>query len=121
MSVWFGDLRIVVLLASTHGDLQQELGRFTAECEVVRRTVSFLWVRSELLPQVKDFKYLGVLCMSTGKLHCEVDRWIGAASAVMQVLYWTEKKAEPEGNAVNLLVGLCTKPHLCSGGISRMR
>lgn len=49
----------------------------------------FLLVGSELLPQVKEFKYLGFLVMSEGKMDCEIDRWIGAASAVQQALYWT--------------------------------
>ena len=43
----------------------------------------------ELVPQVKEFKYLRVLFMSEGKMECELDRQIGAASAVMQVLYHT--------------------------------
>ena len=42
-----------------------------------------------MLPQVQEFKYLGVLFMSKGKMEHEVDRWIGAASAVMWALYWT--------------------------------
>lgn len=42
---------------------------------------------SELLPQVKEFKYLGVLFMSEDKL--EVDRWISAASATMWALWQT--------------------------------
>lgn len=37
----------------------------------------------ELLPQVEDVKYLGVLFMSKGRTEQEVDRWISAASAVM--------------------------------------
>ncbi len=42
-----------------------------------------LWVGSELLPQAKEFKYLGVLFTGEG----EMDRWIGAAGAVMQGRY----------------------------------
>ncbi len=48
-----------------------------------------LWVWSELLPQAKEFKYLRVLFTSEGKMEHEMDRWIGAASAVMQALYRT--------------------------------
>ncbi len=48
-----------------------------------------LWVGSELLPQAKEFKYLGVLFTREGKTECETGRWIGAAAAVMQALYWT--------------------------------
>jgi len=89
-SVRFGDLRIasllfaddVVLLATSDHDLQHALGRFAAECKAVgmrvstsksvamvlcRKTVeSSLRVGSELLPQVKEFKYLGVLFTSEG-------------------------------------------------------
>lgn len=35
------------------------------------------------LPQVKEFKYLGLLFMSEGKLVHEMDRWCGAAAAVI--------------------------------------
>ncbi|KAK0144408.1 Ankyrin repeat and sterile alpha motif domain-containing protein 1B [Merluccius polli] len=48
-----------------------------------------LRVGSELLPQVKEFKYLQILFMSEGKMECEMDRRIGAASAVMRALYRT--------------------------------
>jgi len=48
-----------------------------------------LQVGSELLPQAKEFKYLGVLLMSEGKMEQEMDRRIGAASAIMQALYWS--------------------------------
>ncbi len=87
-SVRFGDLRIasllfaddVVLLASSHCDLQHALGQFAAECVVGGMKVSAskseamvlcrkkvdcsLWVGSELLPQTEEFKYLGVLFTS---------------------------------------------------------
>ena len=87
----------------TGRDLQHALGRFAAECEVVgmrvstskseamvlcRKTVECsLRVTSELLPQAKEFKYLGVLVTSEGKIEREMDRRIGAASAVMRALY----------------------------------
>jgi len=45
-----------------------------------------LRVGSELLPQVKEFKYLGVLFTSEAKMKWVIDRRIGA-SAVMQALY----------------------------------
>jgi len=109
--VRFGDLRIasllfaddVVLLATSDFDLQHSLGRFAAECEAVGMRVSTskseamvlcqkmvefsLRVGSELLPQAKEFKYLGVLFTSEGKIERVMDRWIGAASAVMWALY----------------------------------
>jgi len=78
------------------------LGRFAAECEAVCMRVStskseamtLCWktecalrVGSELLPQAKEFKYLGVLFTSEGKMEREMDKRIGAASAVMWALY----------------------------------
>ncbi|KAK0132409.1 hypothetical protein N1851_032714 [Merluccius polli] len=86
-------------------DLQHTLGRFAAECEAVEMRVSTskseamvlyrkmvdcsLRVWSELLPQVKEFKYLRILFMSEGKIEREMDRRIGAVSAVMRALYRT--------------------------------
>uniref|UniRef100_A0A8C9WAJ3 Reverse transcriptase domain-containing protein n=1 Tax=Scleropages formosus TaxID=113540 RepID=A0A8C9WAJ3_SCLFO len=93
----------VVLLASSSQDLQRALGRFAAECEAAGMRISTskseamvlsrkkvdcsLRVRGELLPQVEEFKYLGVLFTSEGKMERQVDRRIGAASAVMRSLY----------------------------------
>ncbi len=51
-----------------------------------------LWVGSELLPQVKEFKHLGVLFANEGKMEREMDRRIAAAAAVMKALYWTIAK-----------------------------
>ena len=83
--VRFGDLRIgsllfaddVVLLASSDRDLQLSLDRFTTECEAAGMRISTsksesmvlnrkrvewtLRVGDEILPQVEEFKYLGVL------------------------------------------------------------
>ncbi|TWW62770.1 hypothetical protein D4764_04G0014170 [Takifugu flavidus] len=39
--------------------------------------------KEEILPQVEEFKYLGVLFMSDERMEQEIDRRIGAASAVM--------------------------------------
>ncbi|KAK3565485.1 hypothetical protein QTP86_010744 [Hemibagrus guttatus] len=41
----------------------------------------------ELLPQVEEFKYLGVLFTSEGRMDREIDRRIGAAAAVMRSMY----------------------------------
>ena len=110
-SVRFGSHRIasllfaddVVLLASSNLDLQCALGRFAAECKAAGMKISTstseamvldrkkvdcsLWVGGESLPQVEEFKYLGILFTSEGKLEREIDRRIGAASAVMRSLY----------------------------------
>ncbi|KAI3375916.1 hypothetical protein L3Q82_003772 [Scortum barcoo] len=48
-----------------------------------------LQVGGEVLPQVEEFKYLGVLFTSEGKIEREIDRRIGAASAVMRSVYRT--------------------------------
>ncbi|KAI3370772.1 hypothetical protein L3Q82_007308 [Scortum barcoo] len=78
-------------------DLQHVLERFAAECEAAgmristskseamvldrKRVVCPLRVGGEVLPQVEEFKYLGVLFTSEGKMEREIDRRIGAASA----------------------------------------
>ncbi|KAK3510314.1 hypothetical protein QTP70_001363 [Hemibagrus guttatus] len=109
--VRFGDHRIsslifaddVVLLAPSSLDLQHALGHFTAECEAAGMRVSTykseamvlnrkkvactLQVGGEVLPQVEEFKYLGVLFMTEGKMDREIDRRIGAAAAVMRSMY----------------------------------
>ena len=109
--VRFGDHRIgsllfaddVVLLASSDRDLQLSLGRFAPEFEAARMRISTsksksmvlnrkrvectLRVGDEFLPQVEEFKYLGVLFTSEGRMEREIDRRIGAASAVMRTLH----------------------------------
>ncbi|KAI3373259.1 hypothetical protein L3Q82_006385 [Scortum barcoo] len=54
-----------------------------------KRVACPLWVGGEVLPQVEEFKYLGVLFMSEGKMECEIDRQIGVVSAVMRSVYRT--------------------------------
>ncbi|KAI3369582.1 hypothetical protein L3Q82_024487 [Scortum barcoo] len=87
----------IVLLASLSQDLQHVLERFAAECEAAgmristskseamvldrKRVACPLQVGGEVLPQVEEFKYLGVLFTSEGKMEREIDRRIGAASA----------------------------------------
>ena len=109
--VRFGDLRIgsllfaddVVLLASSDRDLQLSLDRFAAECTAAgmristsksesmvlnrKRVECTLRVGDEILPHVEEFKYLWVLFMSEGRMEREIDRRIGAASAVMRTLH----------------------------------
>ncbi|KAK3574287.1 hypothetical protein QTP86_004367 [Hemibagrus guttatus] len=93
----------VVLLASSSLDLQHALGRFAAECEAAGMRVSTskyeamvlnrkkvactLQVGGEVLPQVEEFKYLGVLFTSEGRMDREIDRRIGAAAAAMRSMY----------------------------------
>ncbi|XP_016305013.1 uncharacterized protein LOC107660256 [Sinocyclocheilus anshuiensis] len=110
--VYFGGCKIssllfvddVVLLASSNQDLQHALEMFAAECEAAGMRISTSKSEAmvlsrkkvdcplqvgggELLPQVEEFKYLGVLFTSEGKMERQVDRRIGAASAVMWSLY----------------------------------
>ncbi|KAK3530011.1 hypothetical protein QTP86_009391 [Hemibagrus guttatus] len=93
----------VVLLAPSSLDLQHALGCFAAECEAAGMRVSTskseamvlnrkkvactLQVGGEVLPQVEEFKYLGVLFTSEGRMDREIDRRIGAAAAVMRSMY----------------------------------
>ncbi|KAK3510818.1 hypothetical protein QTP70_022736 [Hemibagrus guttatus] len=91
--------RSLVRIASCLG-LQHALGHFAAECEAAGMRVSTskleamvldqkkvactLQVGGEVLPQVEEFKYLGVLFTSEGRMDREIDRRISAAAAVMR-------------------------------------
>ncbi|TWW74485.1 hypothetical protein D4764_14G0004880, partial [Takifugu flavidus] len=93
----------VVLLASSACDLQRSLDRFATACEAAGMKIStskseamvlnrkklecLLRVKEVVLPQVEEFKYLGVLFTSEGRMAQEIDRQIGAASAVMRTLH----------------------------------
>ena len=107
----FGGLRFssllfaddVVLLAPSGEDLQLSLERFTAECEAAgmrisiskSKTMVLSWKKVacplqgeiEVLPQMEEFKYLGVLCTRDERMELEINRRIGAASFVVQTLY----------------------------------
>ena len=68
-----------------------------------------LWVGGESLPQLEEFRYLGVLFMSKGKLEREIDRQIGSVSAVMETRTQSmvgEERAEPESKPFHLQVNL---------------
>ncbi|KAI3360874.1 hypothetical protein L3Q82_012888 [Scortum barcoo] len=96
---------LVHCIAGSSQDLQHVLERFAAECEAAgmristskseamvldrKRVACPLQVGGEVLPQVEEFKYLGVLFTSEGKIEREIDRRIGAASAVMRSVYRT--------------------------------
>ncbi|XP_057696067.1 uncharacterized protein LOC130918404 [Corythoichthys intestinalis] len=51
-----------------------------------KRVDCSLQVGGEFLPQVEEFKYLGILFTSEGRSEREIDRRIGAASAVLRAL-----------------------------------
>ncbi|TWW59266.1 R2DM Retrovirus-related Pol polyprotein from type II retrotransposable element [Takifugu flavidus] len=79
----------VVLLAPSNRDLQQMLGRFATECEAAGMRISTSKSESMVLARkkVEEFKYLGILFTSEGRMEREIDRRIGAASAVMRALH----------------------------------
>ncbi|TWW62225.1 hypothetical protein D4764_04G0008720 [Takifugu flavidus] len=52
-----------------------------------KKVECLLRVKEEILPQVDEFKYLGVLFTSEGRMDQGVDRRIGAASAVIWTLH----------------------------------
>ncbi|TWW80672.1 hypothetical protein D4764_01G0004870 [Takifugu flavidus] len=52
-----------------------------------KKVECLLRVKEEILPQVEEFKYLGVLFTSGGRMEREIDRRIGAASTVMRTLH----------------------------------
>lgn len=67
-----------------------EMSTSKSEAMVLRRKRVYctLWIGSELLPQVKELKYTGVLFTSEGRLEHDIDRRIDAVAAVMRPLYW---------------------------------
>uniref|UniRef100_A0AAQ4PNU2 Reverse transcriptase domain-containing protein n=1 Tax=Gasterosteus aculeatus aculeatus TaxID=481459 RepID=A0AAQ4PNU2_GASAC len=136
----FGGLRIssllfaddVVLMASSVCDLQLSLERFAVECEAVGMRIStskseamvlsrkpmdcLLQVGNVSLPQVKKFKYLGVLFTSEGKMECEFSQRMGAAGAVLHSLYHTVvTKRELSRNAKLSIYRSIFVPTLTSG------
>ncbi|KAK3559006.1 hypothetical protein QTP86_000109 [Hemibagrus guttatus] len=52
-----------------------------------KKVACTLQVGGEVLPQVEEFKYLGVLFTSEGRMDREIDRRIGAAATVMRSMY----------------------------------
>ena len=63
----------------------------TSESEAMvldwKKVACSLRVGGEFLSQVEEFKYLGVLFTSEGRIEREIDRRIGAEATVMQSLY----------------------------------
>ncbi|TWW56340.1 Plexin-A1 Semaphorin receptor NOV [Takifugu flavidus] len=52
-----------------------------------KKVECLLRVKEEILPQVEELKYLGVLFTNEGRMEQEIDRRIGAASAVLRTLH----------------------------------
>lgn len=63
-----------------------------------------LQVCGEVLCLVEEFKYLGVLFKSKGKMNHEIDKQIGAASAVMWLVYWTIRAKKKLGLKAKLSI-----------------
>lgn len=96
VAVEVGDLDELDLgcISMVEADLQHSLDQFAAECEVVGMRIStskseamvlsrkpvdcLLQVGNEPLPQVKEFKYLGVLFASEGTMEREIGLRIAA-------------------------------------------
>ncbi|KAI3377134.1 hypothetical protein L3Q82_000326 [Scortum barcoo] len=102
-----------VLLASSSQDLQHVLERFAAECEAAGMRISTSkseamvlsgWVERSCL-KWRSSSISGVLFTSEGKMEREIDRRIGAASAVMRSVCngpsSGKEGAEPKGEALN--------------------
>lgn len=98
--------------------------QFAVECEVIGMNVSIskseamldgsLWIGRELLPLVKEFKYLRVLFTSEGQIDGQAD-WCSKISNVDIVPDCSgEGGAELEGKAFDLLVHLLSNSHLWS-------
>ena len=69
---------------------------------------------NEAVPQVGGFKYLLVWFRSEGRMELDLYRRIGAASAVMQTLYWSVavRRELSRKARLCLLVDLCSCAHL---------
>ena len=54
---------------------------------ISRKRVEYsLRVGNEIIPQVEEFKYFGVLFRSEGRMEREIEGRIGAAAAVLRAL-----------------------------------
>lgn len=54
--------------------------------KAMKKLVRPFWV-GELLPQVEESGYLGILFMSEGRIECKIDKQIATSAAVMRSLY----------------------------------
>ncbi|PWA24275.1 hypothetical protein CCH79_00019954 [Gambusia affinis] len=79
--IWYCNVSedLILIPYGTSPDLQLLLERFAAD--------AFSGSGGGVLPQVEEFKYLGILFMNEGRRKRETDRWIGTVSAVKWVLY----------------------------------
>jgi len=136
--VWFGNIRVaplpfaddVVLLASSSQGLQRALERFADLANPRPWFITWkgwnalIWVGDESLPQAEEFKCLGILFTSDGRLEKEMDIRTGALPAVITGLLWSvlvKRELRREGEAFNLLVHHFYNPHLWSRDVGRER
>lgn len=65
---------------------------------------------------MEEFRYLRILLLNERKIEHRIDRRIGAASAVMRLLYWSVvRMSEAEKKKTfGLLVDLLSHLHQCS-------
>ena len=85
-STWSALQLLIVYWIGTSRSEASVLYQKTVECS--------LQVGTEFLPQVREYKYLRVLFTGEAWMEQEIDRWIGAASAVKLVLYRTIAEKE---------------------------
>ena len=83
-SLHFTDVE--VLLASSAAGMKISTSKFETMVLSQKREDCPLRVGSEVLAQMEEFKYLVVLFTSDGRMEEEIDRQIGAASAVERTL-----------------------------------
>ncbi|KAK3556390.1 hypothetical protein QTP70_007992 [Hemibagrus guttatus] len=69
-----------------------------------KKVACTLQVGGEVLPQVEEFKYLGVLFTSEGRMDREIDRQIGAAAAIMRSMYRSVVVKKELSRKVKLLI-----------------
>ncbi|KAI3366424.1 hypothetical protein L3Q82_000466 [Scortum barcoo] len=83
-----------------------------------KRVACPLRVGGEVLPQVEEFKYLGVLFTSEGKMEREIDRLDWCSVQCSYVVGVPDRRgeegAESKGEALDLPVNLRSHPHLWS-------
>lgn len=77
----------------------------------------------ESLPQVKEFKFCGILFMSDGRTNWEMDLQVGILPSILMLLLSLflvnkKKKCQLKGKALGLLVCLHSSPQLWSSGLN---
>ncbi|TWW65231.1 hypothetical protein D4764_21G0001310 [Takifugu flavidus] len=87
---WTPEVRVAVKLkkeAYRGGRMRISTSKSESMVLAWKKVECLLRVGEEVLPQVEEFRYLGILFTSEGRMERgEIDRWIGAASAVMRAL-----------------------------------